>query len=160
MEIYNKIVKKSAGVIIWAMIFVALIQVFFRFVVNAPLIWPEELARFLQIWLVAIGVSAVNATNSHLRMDFLVQHLPRKLSFILEYISDVFLLVFWCILLFVSIKLNLMKQQQLSSALGISYGWIYWSIPVMSLLTVIDYFTKLIRSTHKYTMKNESENSA
>jgi TRAP-type transport system small permease protein len=156
---YKTIIRKLAGLIIWAMIFVALIQVFYRFVLNAPLLWPEELARFLQIWLVAIGVSAVNATNSHLRMDFLVQHLPRKLSFIVEYCSDVLLLVFWGILLFVSIKLNLMKQQQLSSAMGISYAWIYWSIPVMSLLTVIDYLTKLIRSTYKYTMKNENEKS-
>ena len=37
------------------MMIVILIQVFFRYVLNNSLVWPEETARFLMVWMTFIA---------------------------------------------------------------------------------------------------------
>lgn len=34
-------------------------QVFFRFALNSPLVWSEELARLLLVWVTFIGAAVV-----------------------------------------------------------------------------------------------------
>ncbi|MEJ2134846.1 MAG: TRAP transporter small permease subunit [Desulfofustis sp.] len=39
------------------MVISILLQVFFRYVMNAPLYWSEEIARYAFVWLVFIGAA-------------------------------------------------------------------------------------------------------
>ena len=54
---------------------VILLQVFYRYVLNAPLLWPEELARYLQIWLTFVGASIAIQERGHVQVEFLVHRL-------------------------------------------------------------------------------------
>jgi tripartite ATP-independent transporter DctM subunit len=48
---------------------VALVQVFFRYVLNASLSWPEELARWAFVWLVFLGMAWGFRRDSHIAID-------------------------------------------------------------------------------------------
>ena len=41
-----------------------------------PLIWTDELSRFLMIWLAAIGWMLASRRRGHLRIRYFVDHLP------------------------------------------------------------------------------------
>ncbi len=46
-----KIGRNLAWIAIFLMVIVILLQVFFRYVLNNALPWPDELARFLMLWM-------------------------------------------------------------------------------------------------------------
>ncbi|MDL2314015.1 TRAP transporter small permease [Desulfovibrio sp. OttesenSCG-928-C14] len=54
------------------------IQVFFRYVLNDALGWPEEIGRYLFIWATYLGISISMAHNGHLRVLLLPDYLPPK----------------------------------------------------------------------------------
>ncbi len=57
LEIIRKINDAAVVGLFFAMTVTVLIQVFFRFVLQSPLRWTEELARYLMIWLVLLASS-------------------------------------------------------------------------------------------------------
>lgn len=46
-----------------------LAQIFFRFVLDSPLVWSEELARLLTVWLTFLGAAVVCWDGRHLNID-------------------------------------------------------------------------------------------
>lgn len=58
----------------YAVIIVAMtIQVFFRYVLNAPFSWSEELARYMFVWLVYLGGYVAVIRNAHVGVDYLTR---------------------------------------------------------------------------------------
>jgi TRAP-type C4-dicarboxylate transport system permease small subunit len=55
-----------------------LLQVFFRYVLSDPLVWSEELARYLFIWCAFLGWIVASRKRSHLAMTFVVDKLPPR----------------------------------------------------------------------------------
>lgn len=53
-------------------------QVIFRFVLDAPLSWPEELGRLLFIWLVFLGSVVVTRAEDHIAIELFDQALDGR----------------------------------------------------------------------------------
>ncbi len=62
------------------MSFVIVLQVFFRYVLNNSLSWSEELARYLFIWLVEIGIPYGIKMDKHICVDAVYSFLPKKIK--------------------------------------------------------------------------------
>lgn len=60
------------------LVVIVFFQVFFRYALNNPLAWSEELARFTFVWLVFISSAVVVRDDSHMSMDFVVSYHPSK----------------------------------------------------------------------------------
>lgn len=69
-------------------------QIVFRFVFNAPLIWSEELSRFLLVWMTFVGAAVVVWDGRHLCVDvFYNMFTPKWRSFI-RYFNGALIMVF------------------------------------------------------------------
>ena len=51
-------------------------QVFFRFALDDPLIWSEELVRILLIWMTFVGAAVVCWDGRHLNVDVIFIRRP------------------------------------------------------------------------------------
>ena len=60
------------------MVFALTLQIIFRFVLNTPLSWSEELARYMFVWSGFISISYCLKTNIAIRIDQVVNFLPGK----------------------------------------------------------------------------------
>lgn len=58
---------------------VTITQVFFRYVLNASLSWPEEMARWSFVWLVFLGGAVAVWRDKHIAVDLLAKRLPARL---------------------------------------------------------------------------------
>jgi TRAP-type C4-dicarboxylate transport system permease small subunit len=58
------------------MVVVILVQVFFRYVLNAPLAWTEELARVFMIWMTAFAAPSAYRWAGFVSIDMLRDSLP------------------------------------------------------------------------------------
>jgi TRAP-type C4-dicarboxylate transport system permease small subunit len=70
-------------------------QFFTRYVLNDSAAWTEEIARYLLIAMVFVGVSAVVRTGRHIHVDFLYRLLPRKAGRVLATAIDVVRVAFF-----------------------------------------------------------------
>ena len=58
---------------------VALLQVFFRYVLNASLSWPEEMARWGFVWLTFLGMPVTVRRQSFISIELILRWIPTGL---------------------------------------------------------------------------------
>ena len=98
-QLWNDVVLKVgrwiAIVAIALMVVAILVQVFFRYVLSNPLPWPEELARFMMLWMTGLIAPLAYRRGGFVAIDMLGAALPARagavLSLILLLISGVVL---------------------------------------------------------------------
>lgn len=64
-----------SGLVLLVIVVLSCLQVFMRFVLDAPLSWPEELSTLLLVWAVFLGSAVAVAREGHLRVDFVISRL-------------------------------------------------------------------------------------
>lgn len=57
-----------------------LLQVLFRYVFNKPLLWTEEIARYLGIFAIMMASSIALKHDQHIGIDFLSSKLPSSMQ--------------------------------------------------------------------------------
>lgn len=119
-------------------------QVVARFFLDSPPSWTEELARYLMIWVVLLGVSPLLASSDHIIIDLISGKLSKSNEIIIETIKYVTIIVFSIIVFYLGIKLILVKKPQISPALQIPMSFMYFSVPVMAFLTCFNAFVNLL----------------
>lgn len=60
----------------WALGITVFAQFFFRYFLNMPLGWTEELARYLMISVAFLGLPVVTRRGEHIAIDMFVEMLP------------------------------------------------------------------------------------
>ncbi|MDZ4089463.1 MAG: TRAP transporter small permease subunit [Tabrizicola sp.] len=78
------------------MVVVILAQVFFRYVVNNALPWPEEASRFLMMWSTALMAPTAFRRGGFVAIDMVIRLLPRLVATGLSvFLMGVTILVLW-----------------------------------------------------------------
>ena len=141
-------IEKATGfvcVMLFAfMVITALLGVFFRYVMNNPFQWTEEVARYTLIWL---GFTAINMAiwrQEHISIPFVLRKLPGKISKILSVAGHLFIAVYLYVLL---IKGYHMTANTMTTAqsMPISMLWFYLAVPVSALLSLAQTTLSAIR---------------
>lgn len=73
-----------AWIAIALMVVVILLQVFFRYVLNNALPWPDEAARFLMLWMTGLIAPSAYRWGGFVSIDMLKEMLGRRLSLLLN----------------------------------------------------------------------------
>jgi TRAP-type C4-dicarboxylate transport system permease small subunit len=77
LRIAERVIDAAAIVAFCGIFLCVLVQVVFRYALNSPLTWSEELARYLFIWCAFLGWIVASRRNTHLAMTFVVDRFPR-----------------------------------------------------------------------------------
>lgn len=89
--------RALAIVAIALMVVCILLQVFYRYVLNNALPWPEEAARFLMLWMTGLIAPSAYRRGGFVAIDLLTMMLPRTfaaaLSLVLLLLSGMVLIV-------------------------------------------------------------------
>ena len=134
---------------------VLILQVFFRYILNNPLIWSEELARYLFIWLTMLGLSYNIRTDNNISMQLLYAKMSPTVRDVLDILTDLAAIGLFVLLLPSSCAYLKSQTAILSSALKIPLGFLAASIPLSFLLSIIQLFVKLIKKIKTMCRKKE-----
>lgn len=100
----NTIVLRIGRSIAWIalalMVVVILLQVFFRYVLNAALPWPDEAARFLMLWMTGLVAPSAYRWGGFVAIDMV----PMALSRALELLLTLLLLILSGLVLIMAIR--------------------------------------------------------
>lgn len=75
-KLVDALVEALGLLVTCALIVVAFIQVFWRYVLSNALPWPEEISLMLFLWMSYLGVVMAMKQEAHLRVDAFVMALP------------------------------------------------------------------------------------
>ena len=144
-----RIGRQLAWIAIFLMVVVILIQVFFRYILNNALPWPDELARFLMLWMTGFIAPSAYRWGGFVSIEMLPKLLPRSIENILLLILlslSLFILIIGFQLGLQHIKIGWIFE---SSSIKIPFhliggeqkalklAWMYMSLPVGIFLLIL-----------------------
>jgi len=122
--------RQIAWLALILMVLIILLQVFFRYVLNNALPWPEEAARALMIWMMALMAPTGYRWGAFVSINMVVDILPPLLRRILTLAIFALATIILIVLLQQSIKHFNSGFIFRSSSLGIPLAWIYLAMSV------------------------------
>jgi TRAP-type C4-dicarboxylate transport system permease small subunit len=106
------------------------LQVFFRYVVNKPLLWPEDIAKGLLVWLGFMGAAVLHKHRGLVTVDFFLNMFGYRTASAISFILDVMIAVLIVLLIVYGYRLNLLQMMSLSSLTEIPRGY-FFSMPLV-----------------------------
>lgn len=147
--IYNAILSFCA-LLFLVIIFATVAGVFARYILDSPLIWSDELARFALIWMIFLGAGVVSFKDSHLIVDFIYEYSSKKVTSFLKTFSIVVVLAFLLVLVIFSIDLLRVAGYNTSPALGIPLSFWRGSVVAGAILMIIAMIYNQVKRIQKW----------
>jgi tripartite ATP-independent transporter DctM subunit len=127
---FGMLVDIAAGGLVLADIVVLLMGVLARFVFHSPLIWSDELASILFIWLAMLGAVVALRRGEHMRMTALVSSQPQARRALFEAIALCASLAFLAMVAWPAWAYASQERFITTPALDISNAWRAAALPV------------------------------
>lgn len=152
----NRGLEVLVGLALMVMTLLIFFQVMVRFVftklnvqVSAP--WTEELSRYFMIWAIFIGAAVVTRHADSLAVEALVQAVPPRAGRAIKYCAHVLALAFYVCAVLVGYQWAEFGLSETAPVLGVPMVYVYASMSVGAVLTIINAITLLIeiRIEHK-----------
>lgn len=148
------------SVILSTTVILITVQVFMRYVMHASPSWTEELARYLFIWMVYIGISYGVKMQRHIKVDAILLILPHKAQKLLLILSNVLFIVFCVFIIYqgTAVAMNLLSFGQTSPALSVPMGYIYMASPIGFSLAIIRLVQNIVVIVSELKELNQENN--
>ena len=109
-----------------------------------PLIWTDEIARFLMIWLAVFGWILASRRRTHVRIRFFQDLLPRPAWRTAEFVIQFALLIFGIGIAVYSVGLTIRNLDLEATTVPISFAWMYAPMILAGLFTTGQALSELI----------------
>ncbi len=116
---------------------VVFLQVLTRYVFQHPFDWPEELARYLFVWVALLGAALGLERGVHFSIDVFTARLSRMAASRLAAALDALFAAFALSLAWQGAVLTWRVSDQPSAAMEISMAWPYAAVPVAAALMAL-----------------------
>lgn len=134
------------------------VQVVMRYVFNNSLSWSEELARYVFIWLIYIGISYGCKLRKHIKIDAALYLFPKKARRYVVLIGDLLFIVFALYITYTGFNYAMAQVQydMRSPALKIPFQYIYLStvvgfgLAIIRQIQAVIYRVKCLKSGEEY----------
>ncbi len=125
------------------MTLVALLGVFFRYVMRSPFMWTEELARFLMVWMGFVAISIALRQRKHIKIEILEKIAPGWLVKVAGYLVDLLIAVFMVVFFWQGYLLT-RGNIMMAATMDISMFWILLALPVSAALALAQLLLRFV----------------
>ena len=139
---YDRVLAALVALAVAVTALAILLQVFCRYVLSAPLPWPEELAVLTFGWMIFLGAALVQGSDSHIAIDTLRRRAGPRLGRALDLIRHGAIGIAAGVLIWQGIALASRTVRLTYPAMGISRAFLYGAVPVCFVLLLVN----LVRS--------------
>ncbi|WP_100832666.1 TRAP transporter small permease [Alteribacter populi] len=148
-KLFDNFEEFVGGSLFIGMFIVLVMQIFSRQFLNQPLVWSEELAKLIFIYVGLFGVTACIKDNSHVAIDFFVQKLPPAFQKGIHVFNQVLILATLVTIFIISIRITGRQAPIDIVSLRISYIYMYIALPIFSLLMI---FRQIHRNVKEFSI--------
>jgi tripartite ATP-independent transporter DctM subunit len=140
MKKFDKLEEYIGGSLFVVIFAILVLQVFFRQVIRTPLVWSEELARLIFVYVAMLGISIGIRKQQHIFIDFLFTRFSPVVQKVVFTISQI--IIFACIICMGWFGKYLVAKKWIFEivTLNVSSGWMYLAMYAISFLMMIRFF--------------------
>jgi len=138
LETINHFVESLCSFLLATMVVIIVVQVGFRYLLNAPISWSEEVAILILVWFGWLSVAVAVYRHSHMAIDVIYDHLPSIGKYWLNIIIQFLITVFAVNIMLNSSLLVAMVDEQTLPASGILRSCLYFAPMVATVLMTIN----------------------
>jgi tripartite ATP-independent transporter DctM subunit len=132
------IVEPIAALLVVVEVIILAAGVFCRYVLVRPLVWSDELATILFLWLAMLGAVVAYRRGEHIRLSVVLRRSSPHVRDVLETISSVVTAIFVIELIPASVAFFKQEQIDLTPALSIPQSYVVLAIIVgLALILVL-----------------------
>lgn len=135
-------------------VFIVFIQVVMRYVFGESLTWSEEVARYVFIWMIYVGISYGVQKEKHLGVDAFPMLFEKKGRIIIDMIASFSFFIFAVVMTYFGLDIVL-KVTRESAALELPLEWVYAAPVVGMILTSIRLIQKLVQLVKELKALNQ-----
>lgn len=114
-------------VVFWALFVTVFLQFFTRYVLNDSLVWTEEIARYLLIFITFVGSAMAMRKGSHIAVEAGLKFMPRRLRHWVMVAIDVLVFAFGLFMAWTSAELAQNTRQAMIS-IDVPKAYVYWIV--------------------------------
>ena len=122
--------RQIAWVLVALMVACILLQVFFRYVLNDALPWPEEVARALMIWMTGLVAASGYRWGAFVAIDMFSDFLPNIIKATLKILLLALALAVLVQLFYLAIEFFQRGFRTRAASFHLPRAWIYLAMPV------------------------------
>src|SRR6201995_5160512 len=145
--VLGTLVEIPAAILVVAEIVILFAGVVSRYVMHAPLIWSDELASILFLWLAMLGAVVAFRRAEHMRMTAVVASAGPKMWAYLDVVATCAALAFLLMILRPAYEYAYEESFITTPALQIPNTWRAAALPVGTGLMAVFALLRLLRST-------------
>jgi len=126
------------SVALMIMIFaLGLAQVIWRWVLNDPITWSEELIQLTYVWICYLGWAIATRKDAHIRITALMNALPRGAQKWLQIFCHVLTILFSVLMVYYGFKLIGVGMKRTAVSMPwLNYGTVYLMGPLMNIVII------------------------
>lgn len=142
----------SSLVLALALLMVA--TVFFRYVLNKPIQWSDEISRLILVWITFLGAALATKSKKEIIVDVLDVVLTHRMKFVIHSFADVLTLIFMVYVFIYGLEMSEFSLMIKSDALRMPYTYFYAALPIGAFITIIYLCIRLVK---RFQGKDEIE---
>ena len=136
-----------------AMVVIVCWAVFTRYVLNSSLVWYDEFASYLLVWLTFFGAVVADYQRRHINFDLLVNKLKPQARRVVDVVGELAVLGFQFVLLYYGwILTEKMGDETAISLPWISIAWVTAVLPITGALMLLLSLARLVALLSGRTM--------
>jgi TRAP-type transport system small permease protein len=148
-DLVTRVAKLFIGALVGAIVVITLAAVWWRYALNAPLAWPEQVSRIMFVWVTFVGAAVLYRERLHIAIDMFVLRLSKPLQRATAWLIEGVVLIFNLVLFIYGLKLSLDTLDQTFGALDISPATFYFAAPVASGMMILYFLEELINPARR-----------
>jgi TRAP-type transport system small permease protein len=129
---------------ILAIVVITVVAVWYRYVLNAPLAWTEQVSRILFVWSVFAGAAVLYRSVLHIIIDMFVLMLPEGGQRVVFWINHGLMFVCGLMMLVYGLEISIGTWGQTFGALEITPASFYAAGPYCGALILIFWVEKIV----------------
>ena len=143
----NKVTELVVAILFFAIITVVFIEVVSRYVLEAPAMWTEEIARYLLVLVTMLGVGKVSKHGDHLGVFFIRDNLKGRVKAAL-YIFNILVSIFFMVFMIYAISRAYIQNYDLTGVLVLWFKlrWLYLGMEFGCILMLVYAIRDLIEA--------------
>jgi TRAP-type C4-dicarboxylate transport system permease small subunit len=140
----TEVAKVFLGLWVAAIVLITLAAVWWRYVMNSPIAWIEQVSNILFIWITFVGAAVLYRQKLHIGVDMFIEMLKGRAKEVMFWVIELANLLFIVVLFIYSLKLSIDVLPNTYGALDISPACFYFSAPVACAMMMLYFVEKIV----------------
>ncbi len=150
LHIFDRTLDTLAVLAFLAMTIVLCLQIFYRYVLSAPLVWATPLSLFLFIWAVWLGGATGIRDRNQIRVELAEQFLPLGVRRILMPCISLACALFLLVVIYKSFEIVELQASAIYDTLPFTRDYLFMVVPIVGSVMFLQIVRVFIRQIGEF----------